>query len=165
MSEKETKMQSFRLSTSAVESFRAYCDENGISQAEGFESLLKTAELEKAKTAIPNRKAEIENVQTHANALISAYIQSLDIYASASERAEAAIADKIDKKEKRIADLEEEKENLKNTLCEKTTKIEELEKTVNESAEQAKALSETHQNTLNALKDKDKIIKQLNVWL
>ena len=67
MQEKEIKAQTFRLSTESTEKFRRFCEENGISQAEGFESLLKTAELEKAKTAIPDRKAEIENVQTHAN--------------------------------------------------------------------------------------------------
>lgn len=63
MSEKETKMQSFRLSTSAVESFRAYCDENGISQAEGFDSLLRLAEIEKHNKEIADLKEKNRKLQ------------------------------------------------------------------------------------------------------
>ena len=154
-------MQSFRLSTSAVESFRAYCDENGISQAEGFESLLKTAELEKAKTAIPDRKAEIENVQNHANALVSAFIYSLDIYTSAKDSAKADVADKLSKKDLRIEALEEEKAVIKATLCEKDERVSELEKILAERDNQIGALTEAHQNALNSLKDKDRIIASI----
>ena len=63
MSEKETKMQSFRLSTSAVESFRAYCDENGISRAEGFDSLLRLAEIEKHNKEIADLKEKNRKLQ------------------------------------------------------------------------------------------------------
>ena len=161
MSEKETKMQSFRFSTSAVENFRAYCEENGISQAEGFESLLKTAELEKAKTAIPERKAEIENVQTHANALVAAYLHSLDIYTSAANRAQDDVAEKIAKMDTRIEALEEEKSAIKAMLCEKSERGTELEKCLADRDNQIESLSVTHKNTLNSLKDKDKIIASI----
>ena len=161
MSEKETKMQSFRLSTSSVEKFRAYCEENKICQADGFDALLNNAELEKAKNAIPDRKAEIENVQNHANALVSAFIYSLDIYTSAKDSAKADVADKLSKKDLRIEALEEEKAVIKATLCEKDKRVSELEKILAERDNQIGALTEAHQNALKSLKDKDRIIASI----
>ena len=158
MIEKDVKAQTFRLNTESTEKFRRFCEENGVSQADGFDVLIKLAELEKAKTIIPDRKAEIENVQTHANALVAAYLHSIDIYTSAADRAQADVSEKITKKEKRIAELEDEKEAIKASLYEKNEKIVSLENYLNEREKQFETMSVTHQNALNSLKDKDKII-------
>lgn len=65
MSEKEIKSQSFRLSKESTEKFRQFCEENGVSRAEGFDSLLWLAEIEKHNKEIAalkekNRKLEQE---------------------------------------------------------------------------------------------------------
>ena len=65
MSEKEIKSQSFILSKESTEKFRRFCEKNGVSRAEGFDSLLRLAEIEKHNKEIAalkdkNRKLEQE---------------------------------------------------------------------------------------------------------
>lgn len=159
--EKEIKTQSFRLSTTATEDFRHYCEENQLSQAEGFEALLKNAELEKAKSVLPGRKVEIDNIQSHLNAILSAYVNSLEIYTNATELANQNVADKLAKKDSQIAELEEEKSSMKSTLCDRDTKISDLEKVIADYVKKFEDLSVAHKITFNTLNDKDKIIASI----
>ena len=63
MSEKEIKSQSFRLSKESTEKFRRFCEENGVSQAEGFDSLLRLAEIEKHNKEIADLKEKNRKLQ------------------------------------------------------------------------------------------------------
>jgi len=61
----EIKSQSFRLSKESTKKFRRFCEENGVSQAQGFDGLLRLAEIEKNNKEIAalnekNRKLEQE---------------------------------------------------------------------------------------------------------
>lgn len=88
----DIKQTNFRVSSASANAFRAFCEEQGINQAQGFEHLLEIMALDKAKTAIQTREKEITNFEQHAKALISAYLHSLEL----NENAEARIKEQFE---------------------------------------------------------------------
>ena len=156
--EKEIKSHSFKLETEAVEDFRKYCEENGLAQAEGFKNLLNAATLEKAKKALPERFAEIENVEAHVRALVTAYVQSLDIYSGANQRAEERVAGKIEEKDKLILELQGTLDKQKLEMQAALEQITECKKIIFEADKRSENLAEALRNVQESLKDKQKII-------
>lgn len=122
MEEKTIKQANFRISQEDADAFRKYCEEMGWNQAEGFEHMIKTLELNKAKNAMPGRAVEIESFEKYMKDVLSAYLQSLEINANAEARIRDQFASSLDRKDKTISDLQSKVADLedKKSVAEQT---------------------------------------------
>ena len=158
---KETKQANFRITQKAADAFRAFCEENGWNQAEGFDRMIAQAELNKSKSALPSREVEIESFEKSMKDIMDAYLRSLEIYEDAEERIKMHYSSELTRKDRKIADLEtevsasEEKEK-----AEKKRKEEAISHSLQAMQEREEALEKAA--TLSRLADeKDKTIGNL----
>lgn len=82
----EIKGTNFRLNQEDADQFRIFCESKGWNQAQGFNHLMTFLELDRSKEAIPERKTEISDFEQHANAMVSAFLHSLELNQNAEER-------------------------------------------------------------------------------
>lgn len=108
----EIKQANFRINEDTAAKFRAFCEENGYSQAQGFDHVIEVLELNGAKTAIPERSVDIETFEMHTKAIMDAYLKNLEITAQTQARVREEFASSIDKNEKLIKDLQKKIELL-----------------------------------------------------
>lgn len=108
----ELKASSFRLKEDDIEKFRGFAEENGLNQAEMFNSLINNFEMARAKGEIKDRAKEIEVFQDTVNNLVSMFINSLAINQSSEERIKETLSLELNTKDKTIAELQEAKETL-----------------------------------------------------
>lgn len=73
----EIKALSFRLADDDTQKFREFADEQGLNQAEMFQSLMNSFEMAKAKGMITDRAKEIEVFQDTVNTLMNMFINSI----------------------------------------------------------------------------------------
>lgn len=112
----ELKQTYFRLRPDDVEKFRQACIELGFSQADGFEYLLRTLDLENAKNAAPGRADEIDQFRHMAYALVDMFSQSIEYSLQADSKARDAVDRSMKAKDKTIADLQEQNGRLEERL-------------------------------------------------
>lgn len=108
----EIKQANFRIDEDTAARFRAFCEENGYSQAQGFDHVIEVLELNGAKAAIPERSVDIETFEMHTKAIMDAYLKNLEITAQTQARVREEFASSIDKNEKLIKDLQKKIELL-----------------------------------------------------
>ena len=108
----DIRQNNFRINQESADTFRKYCEENGFSQAEGFDTLIKLAELDKAKTAMPGRAVEIEGFEKLMKDVLSAYLYSLEVYNTTEERIREKFSDTLNSKEKTISDYQKKEAEL-----------------------------------------------------
>lgn len=108
----EIKQANFRIDEDTAARFRAFCEENGYSQAQGFDHVIEVLELNGAKDAIPERSVDIETFEMHTKAIMDAYLKNLEITAQTQARVREDFASSIDKNEKLIKDLQKKIELL-----------------------------------------------------
>ena len=82
----EIRQTNFRIDTEDAEKFRKFCNAHGMNQAQAFDHIMQVIEMDKAKAAIPERALEIEEFERHAKALITAFLNSIEIAESSEER-------------------------------------------------------------------------------
>lgn len=82
----EIKGTNFRLNQEDADQFRIFCESKGWNQAQGFNHLMTFLELDRSKEAIPERKTEISDFEQHANAMIAAFLHSLELNQNAEGR-------------------------------------------------------------------------------
>lgn len=102
----EIKQANFRINTEDADKFRAFCDAEGLNQAQGFDHLMQVLELDRAKATVPTRVTEIEEFERHAKALISSYLTSIEIAEATEERILEQFKGQLDSKDKVIMDLQ-----------------------------------------------------------
>lgn len=110
------KQTNFRISTESADAFRAFCEEQGVNQAQGFDHLLEVLALDKAKSSIRSRETEIANFEQHAKALISAYLHSLELNENAEARIKEQFTTQIETQTRTIAEYQAEITELKHQL-------------------------------------------------
>lgn len=103
----------FRFGSESTAKFKAYCEENGLTQAQGFDHIIEILELDRAKETIPERLIEIEEFERHAKSITSAYLTSLEINANAEARIREQFQSALVSKDKLIQGLQNENEKLK----------------------------------------------------
>lgn len=109
----DIKQNNFRIDQSDADAFRKFCDENGMSQAQGFAHLLQVFELDRAKTVTPGRATEIEEYEMHIKAITGAFLTSLEINNNAEIRIREEYDTALASRDKMIVDLQEKVEKMK----------------------------------------------------
>lgn len=112
----EIKQTNFRIDSEAADRFRQYCDAEGLNQAQGFDHLIEILELDKAKTAVPQMRTDIEAFETAQKAALSAYLHLIEINDSAEARAREQFAGALARQEKTIDDLHRHEADLQEKL-------------------------------------------------
>lgn len=106
----------FRIGADNADWFRDFCVEKGINQSQGFELIRNATELFYAKNNIADRKTEIENFEMHLRALLSGYLNSLELAQDSEERSKELFRTSLESKDTQILDLQEQnivcKENM-----------------------------------------------------
>lgn len=115
-SEKTTKPQTFRIDAELAEQFRIFCDENKLSQSDGFKQLLVSLELNRASMALPSRETEINNFQSLISAIQSAFLNSLEICENAELRIGENFKREIETQSKVISDYQDKIKFLEDEL-------------------------------------------------
>lgn len=121
---------SLRLGEDSVQAFRAWCEENNMSQADGFSNLLKMLELQKTKELIPNRQKEIDNFQALLTALATSFMSSLELNENAEMRIRQVLQRDLEIKDQALSDYQEQlkKEKEKNkVLQDKSVELDSLQ--------------------------------------
>lgn len=109
----EIKQTNFRVNEDTADAFRKFCAEHGISQAQGFDHLLEMAKLEQEKSAVPERKTEIDDFECNINKLLAAYRHSLEINANAEQRVQERFTADISRRDRELNELKAEIDKLK----------------------------------------------------
>ncbi len=171
----EIKAVSFRLGEEDIQKFREFADEQGLNQAEMFQSLMNSFEMAKAKGMITDRAKEIEVFQDTINTLMNMFINSLAINQTSVERIRETLSLELNTKDKTIADLQSREKELKikfEASNEKATKFlrdaNELAvklENVNKEIDQKNNIINNQQeqiNTLNSIVTEYKSYKDIN---
>lgn len=108
----DVKQTNFRIDQDSAAVFRKFCEDNGMSQAQGFDHIMQVVELDRAKTAAPGRAVEIEGFEKSVKDIMAAYLNSLEINTAAEARIREQFAADLDRKDKTIDELREKIEQL-----------------------------------------------------
>ena len=121
----ESKQANFRIDPATADKFRAFCEENGMSQAQGFEHIMQIIEINQAKLAIPGRATEIEDFERTLKEITGMYLRSVEICSAAEARAKEQFASAIERQNRTIDDLQEKIQRLQDELDLSSSNIEE----------------------------------------
>lgn len=178
----ELKNRSFRISDETTEKFRQLC--GGFdNQNVALNALISAYEVQQAKTIITDRQTDINDYDTHLQALQRAFLHSLEVNENAENRIRQEFQHQIDSKNAEISGLRESvkkaeqaekatKEQAKITVaeCDERTKqaektIDSLHKELDDVRKQSVELSESLTAVKSQVVDKQEIIKNLNQQL
>lgn len=172
----EIKSATFRLTKSATERFKEYCEENQLTAAQGFDYLMEVLALDNARTSLAARETEISNFEQHAKALISAYLHSLELNMNAEARIREEFATQMESQIRTISDYQQQIGELEEQLEEATSlahsfqedytsllsELEEIREKRNHAETELKAVKADKEKQLG---DKDSIINMLSAKL
>lgn len=147
----EIKAVSFRLAEDDIQKFREFADEQGLNQAEMFQSLMNSFEMAKAKGMITDRAKEIEVFQDTVNTLMNMFINSLAINQTSEERIRETLSLELNTKDKTIADLQSREKNLK-------IEFERIDKDLDKSLKTGNELAVNLENANKEIEQKNNII-------
>ena len=147
----EIKAVSFRLAEDDIQKFRGFADEQGLNQAEMFQSLMNSFEMAKAKGMITDRAKEIEVFQDTVNTLMNMFINSLAINQTSEERIRETLSLELNTKDKTIADLQSREKNLK-------IEFERIDKDLDKSLKTGNELAVNLENANKEIEQKNNII-------
>ena len=102
----EIKQANFRIDSDTADAFRAFCEQKGMNQAQGFDHVMQVFELNQAKSSIPGRSVEIEEFETMVKSITSAYLYSLELNQNAEARAREEFSSELQRKELRLSELQ-----------------------------------------------------------
>ena len=108
----EVKQTNFRIDQETADAFRKFCEENGMSQAQGFDHIMQVVEMDRAKAAVPTRITEIEGFEKSVKDIMAAYLHSIEINQNAEGRIREQFASDLNRKDKTIDDLRAKAEQL-----------------------------------------------------
>lgn len=114
----EIKQANFRIAQESADAFRAFCEEKGWNQAQGFDHLLQVLELDQAKATVPERALEISDFEAHVQALLGAYVQSVSLAANTEDRIRMEFSRRLESKDETIATLQADLKDAKDRAAE-----------------------------------------------
>lgn len=178
----ELKNRSFRISDETTEKFRQLC--GGFdNQNVALNALISAYEVQQAKTIITDRQTDINDYDTHLQALQRAFLHSLEVNENAENRIRQEFQRKIDSQNVTISDLQETvkkaeqaeknaKEQVKITIAEcdarakqSEKEIDILQKELDDVRKQSVELSKSLTAVKSQVADKQQIIDTLNQQL
>lgn len=108
----EVKQTNFRIDQTTADAFRKFCEQNGMSQAQGFDHIMQIVEMDRAKAVAPGRATEIEGFEKSIKDIMAAYLYSIEINQNAEGRIREQFASDLSRKNKTIDDLRQKAEQL-----------------------------------------------------
>lgn len=157
----KTKQTNMRLDEKTVDAFRHYCEEKGLSHAEGFNQFMDYLRLSTAQEIMPGQATDIKNFQMHANALVSAYLCALDVTRDTESRMHEVFSSALDSKDKIILNLQAQVSEAEK----KTAAAVSEQKKAEESALKAAQLAAQTRSELEAAQEDTDNTRQLNQLL
>lgn len=161
----EVKPTNFRIDSETADKFRAFCEENGMNQARGFDHIMQVLELDKAKEMIPGRETEIEGFERQIKGLQGAYLRSLELAYSTEERVYDQFKRQLESKDEQIITLQnmvKAKEDLATAANTAAMDAENKQRNAEKEARDAVAKAEAAQKMA---KDKEAIVSMLTASL
>lgn len=140
------KTRSIRAEETVLEQFKEL-SEQFPNQSVALESLLNAYKMQTAKVRVVTRQTEIENFDSHLQALSSAFINSIELAENTEQRIRGEFQQQLESKDKTIMELQSKEETANVTSTELKKKLEELES-------EAKAEIATKDETIKQLMDK-----------
>ncbi|MDE6834963.1 MAG: hypothetical protein K2J39_12075 [Ruminococcus sp.] len=126
MAEKSNGVLTIRTDEEIKAKFKALAENLG-NQGTALESLLNAYEMQNAKDVLTERKTDIEDFDTHLQAISSAFLHSLEITENTTERVKAEFQRQLESKDLTISDLQErirQAEQAEQTAQEQATAVE-----------------------------------------
>ncbi len=126
MAEKNNGILTIRADEEIKAKFKALAENLG-NQGTALESLLNAYEMQNAKDVLTERKTDIEDFDTHLQAISSAFLHSLEITENTTERVRAEFQRQLESKDLTISDLQgriRQAEQAEQTAREQATAIE-----------------------------------------
>lgn len=178
MTEK-TVARTFRMTENFSQKIDAICAELGIKQAAALDSLITAYEMQQSKAILPDRQTEIEDYDTHIQALQSAFLHALEITENTEQRVRAEFQRQLESKDSTIIRLQESIKELEaraQTADERATaaeadaqaRISESEKSIEDTQDQLSTatekiieLVEKCETDKRTISDKERIITSL----
>lgn len=157
----EIRQTNFRIDIEDAEKFRKFCNAHGMSQAQAFDHIMQVIEMDKAKAAIPERALEIEEFERHAKALITAFLNSIEIAESSEERVMEKFQSLLVSKDEQIMKLQEELKIQEERSAEAYAAAKEAENKFIAVEKAMKDAVESERKMRNSLKDKEEINSML----
>lgn len=144
MSEKNSSVLTIRADDEIKARFKSLAETLG-NQATALESLLNAYEMQTAKDVFKDRRTDIEDFDTHLQAISSAFLHSLEVTTNTTERVRVEFQRQLDGKDLTISELRERirlAERSEQTTKEQVTAIECAMSTLNEqTANQLESLN------------------------
>lgn len=160
----EIKTRSFRAEQSTLDRFTEI-SKDFENQGAALESLIQAYELQNAKAVLTTRQTDVEDFDSHLQAIQSAFLHSLEIAENADERVRLEFQKSLESKDKLIASFQERCEQSERQCFDLEAKIEELSAR-NRSLDSELASSlHTRKSAETALNDKQVIIDTLTKQL
>lgn len=144
MEESKMIVRSIRADEATLETFKQI-SEQFPSQAEALKQLVNLYELDAARVAIPGSADMLEAFQGHLDGIQKAFLYALELKQNAETVAKEAVAEKLNTKDRTIADLQQREEAYK-------AEIERMRVEMASKAEAEANISERVQNAENALR-------------
>lgn len=161
----EIKQTNFRINSETANAFRAFCEEQGFNQAQGFDHLMDVLAINKAKEETMGRATEIEDFERHVKALINAYVCSIALANDTEDRVKEEFKSRLESKDEQIIRLQEELKEMEEAATEaKSAMTEEADKR-RQADQSLKDVLEKMENIRITLKDKENINSMLTTKL
>lgn len=163
----ELKTRSFRVSEEVSSKLKAVCADFD-NQNSALDALIKAYEVQVAKAVIVDRKTELADLDTHLQAIQTAFLRSLELNENAEKRIRAEFNSLLTSKDETIMQLQAEKAQLQeqagqaetayNALKQATDeRIEEMQGKVSESEKIAQNATERATEAIKAREQAEKI--------
>lgn len=161
----EIKQANFRIKTEDAEAFRAFCEEKGLQQAEGFAAMLQAVEMANAKQMLSDRTTEIANFEAHINAINAAYLFSLELNENAEDRIRGEFERLLKSKDDTIIKYQEDIAGLKEEISLSQKIVDEFQQRTAEVQSMLLEANKKVEIAENRASDKEKLADALALQL
>ena len=155
------RQTNFRVDQDTADKFREFCAAAGMNQAQGFDHVMQVLELDRAKEAVPSRATEIEEYEMHVKAIMSAYMNSLEINNNAEDRIKEQFSTALESKDKTIQDLQAQIMRLKDEKDAAEQMATGAAETAAQSMKETAAATERAESVSQLVAEKDRTIGTL----
>lgn len=161
----EIKPKSFRIDDETSEKIKQIASDIGGNQQETLSKLIESYEFQKGKSVIPERRAEIETFENHANILTRMFMKNLEENQNTKELIRSEFDAQLISKDTIIKELQDKAGSLKSET-EKSTLVANSLGTENialneENQELKRTIADKIKQMIDAVKDKDDLNQAL----
>ena len=132
----ESKVYSIRADEEVIAKLKEVT-EQFPNASEALRALLTAQEMSQAKVVLKGQETGIEDFQAHADSLVRAYINALDLTANTEQRVRQEFIERLESKDKTIADLQKRTEEAEKAAKEAVVIATETEQRAAERDEEA----------------------------